>query len=118
LDLRTVKTAPGRRLRHPTTQRVLRNHETDPDADGHKVDLDDPHWYKALKRGDIIIVPEKVASAPIAPAQPDAAGESASAAQPEPLPAAAPTASPTTVDLSPFAAPETEDHSDLTDEVH
>jgi len=68
-DLQHVKTAQGRRLRHPQTGKVMTNVAV-PDAAPHKVDLHDPHWYKALKRRDIVVVdaPKPPAAPPPAPA--------------------------------------------------
>jgi hypothetical protein len=66
LDLRLVKTAPGRRLRHPDTKQVM-SCADDSDSAPHKVDLDDPHWFRALQRGDIVEI--KVSSANAAPPQ-------------------------------------------------
>lgn len=55
MDLRQVKTAPGRRLRHPVTKQVMAN-AADPAGTAHPVDFHDPHWYRAHQRGDIVEV--------------------------------------------------------------
>jgi hypothetical protein len=58
-----VKSAEGRRLRHPGTGKVLPN-AADANSAGHPVDLEDPHWYRALQRGDIVVVDAPAAAAP------------------------------------------------------
>jgi hypothetical protein len=64
MTMQLVKTAVGRRLRDPKTRAVLPN-VTDAQAKGFEVDLDDPHWFRALQCGDIVV--EKMT--PGAPAQ-------------------------------------------------
>jgi len=63
-----VKTAPGRRLRHPGTGKVMANKD-DGDARPHQVDLDDPHWYRALQRGDLVKVDSPAADGAADPAE-------------------------------------------------
>lgn len=58
MNLKLVKTAPGCRLRHPSNMKVM-SCVDDADSQPHKVDLDDPHWYRAFQRQDIIEVDEK-----------------------------------------------------------
>jgi len=55
VDLQPVKTAPGRRLRHPDNHKVLACAD-DAEAAPHLVDLHDPHWFRALACGDIVVV--------------------------------------------------------------
>lgn len=59
MTLSPVKTAAGRRLRHPVTKAILPN-VADKGVEGEDakpvlVNLADPHWYKALRCGDIEI---------------------------------------------------------------
>ena len=54
MNLQPVKTPEGRRLRDPRNGRVLPS-TADPGS-GLRVDLDDPHWHRALGRGDIVVV--------------------------------------------------------------
>ena len=89
-DLQHVKTAEGRRLRHPKTGKVMTN-VTDSAAAPHKVDLNDPHWYKALKRGDIVKVdapspakPPSPAPAPIGATTSASSASASSTASPAP----------------------------------
>ncbi len=57
-----VTTAAGRRLRHPKTGKVLPGAADSPFA----VDPADPHWYRALQRGDLVEVKAAAAAAPAA----------------------------------------------------
>lgn len=68
MKLELVKSATGRRLRHPKTKAVLPNID-DPKAIAISVDLHDAHWHRAFMNGDIVVVKTPAAiPAPAAPA--------------------------------------------------
>ncbi len=91
MNLTFVKTAAERRLRHPATGKVMPN-VADTGSAPFKVDLDDPHWFRALKRGDIVVVqPAAAPAGATATASTTAATTGPSAASPaKAAPAAAP----------------------------
>jgi hypothetical protein len=81
MNLQPVKTAEGCRLRDPRTRAVLPN-VSDAAAQPVSVDLDDPHWHRALQCGDIVVIKAAAPAAPMPaigqPAAPaPAAGSSA-----------------------------------------
>ena len=69
MNLKPVKSALGCRLRDPKTKAVLPN-VADTDTASVIVDLDDPHWFRALQCGDLAVQSEAPSPAPIAPAPP------------------------------------------------
>lgn len=81
MDSRLVKTASGRRLRHPDTKKVMSCID-DADSAAHPVDLDDPHWYRAWQRGDIVEVNPGAPSTASAKPAPALAPKPAAAATP------------------------------------
>ncbi len=86
MNMQTVKTAAGRRLRHPRSGKLLANVD-EADRQGHQVNLDDAHWHRAWTRGDIVIIKPQTATAAAATAPMTAAAA--------PVAATAPAAKPT-----------------------
>lgn len=91
MNMQHVRTAAGRRLRDPATKRVVPN-VADPAAAGavFKANLNDPHWYRALQRGDIVVVPAPAAASPAAAPAAAAAAPAVTAAPAAAKPAPAP----------------------------
>jgi len=84
MALTKVKAATGRLVRHPVTHAPLPNIE-DKDADPALVDLDDPHWYRRLRDGDIVGVHDQPAAPVTASAEPDLLPEATSEPAVEPV---------------------------------
>ena len=77
MNVQLVKSAEGCRLRDPLTLAVLPS-IADIDVAPVRVDLDDPHWFRAKECGDIVVV-KAVSSAPAAPSVPAADSSAAPA---------------------------------------
>ena len=58
-----VKVAAGRRLRHPQTLQVL-PHVANEEDQPLEVDDTDPHWFRAIRDGDLVVIDPAKEAAP------------------------------------------------------
>ena len=78
MNMKYVKAAKGCRLRHPKTGKVV---PVEGDAAAPVlVNMEETHWFRALNRGDLVVVAEPPSAAVPAPTAPIPTPPAASAA--------------------------------------